>query len=153
MKTKLAVTILATAMLSSCSGLSEHRLLIPLATVHTHSNDELNNQNYGIGYEHHSNNINTSILWLKENSYERPSVYGAITYEFKENNGFKVLMGGALGNGYEDVTDSGWIATSVMGVEFNNFRVITSAPFSTLFHPKENEIYGDFIMLLRKVRF
>lgn len=138
MKTLIIILSLITFSVSS-----ETRLVIPLATTHIGSG-EFNNQNYGLGIEYKGDYL-YSATYLRKNSYSNPSIFLAASKEFEifKNITKKQAFfsaGAAVASGYDEIHDSGYIATTLFAVTYKNIRIVTSYPFSELFCVEENNM-------------
>lgn len=132
---------------------SEYKLIVPLATTHINTPyyyPELEEQNKGIGIEYVENNYMYSLMYLKNNSFGKPSFYATVSRKAQLTNDFSMSAGLMVATGYhtvwEDPTknqDKALIGSPVLSVQWKCLRLVTSYPFGTL----SNADHADFVNL------
>lgn len=126
-------------LLSITSASAETRLLIPLYTDHIQTKDkrDYNEKNYGVGIEFALDQLTISAMYLDKNSFYNRSIYASISKEFEVIKNIAVSYGIAGASGYENLSDNGVIMFPVFSIKYKSFRIVTSFPSSTLFHPAD----------------
>jgi hypothetical protein len=105
------------------------------ATLITHR-EELNNENFGLGIEvEHSGYIYTIVVL--DNSFKETSVYLGFSKEERFLKSMFFSYGITAANGYDVLTDNGYLLSPNISIRFNNIRLSTTYPFANITCPAD----------------
>lgn len=131
---------------------SQTSLIVPLATKHVnvpYYYPELQEQNRGIGIEYQSGKYLYSLMYLKNNSFNKPSFYATISRTLQLDKNWTLAAGITVATGYHIVfedssknVDRPVVAGPTLSIKYKSIRLVTSYPFGSLSHVDHADFFN-----------